>query len=210
MNNTNFRGRWNPYSTYEKGDIVVDSNENRFVCTASGGIFDTKFERLASKYPTLADVAKIAADHALSHVIKSANKEPKMKKGIKPRIGNRLVFTYTNGKTFTVRGLLYAEVVGMSIHYKTSTTDASGNITKQEVTRRITNDVSLVVIEYPSGLQHTLLDLRSEHTKDIPKPPRTKKSREEWEALEAQKAAELEKQAKVEQLLSEAEKLLGK
>lgn len=142
--------------------------------------------------------------------MKKGIKPRKMKKGIKPRIGNRLVFTYTNGKTFTVRGLLYAEVAGMSIHYKTSTTDASGNITKQEVTRRITNDFSTVVIEHSRGSRSTLLDLRSERTKDTPKPPRTKKSREEWEALEAQKAAELEKQAKVEHLLSEAEKLLGK
>lgn len=209
MNNTNFRGRWSPYSTYEKGDIVVDSNENRFVCTASGGLFDTKFERLASKDPTLADVAKIAAKHAIDTIKLTTNKEPKMKKGIKPRMGDRLVFTYTNGKTFTVRGLMFAEVAGMSIHYKTHTTDASGNITKQEVTRRITNDFSTVVIEHSSGYRSTLLDLRSERTEDTPKPTRTKKSREEWEALEAQKAAELEKRAKVEQLLSEAEKLLG-
>ena len=134
---------------------------------------------------------------------------PKMK----PRTNDRLVFTYTNGATYTVRGLGNARIHGMNIIYVSKVEDVEGNVTVSEVRRRITNDFSTVVIERADGRQYVLLDLRSESTKKAEekstKPARKRKSRDEYEAEQAQKEAEKAKLAKAEQLLEEAAKLLN-
>ena len=135
-------------------------------------------------------------------------KTPKMK----PRTNDRLVFTYTNGATYTVRGLGNARIHGMNIIYVSKVEDAEGNVTVSEVRRRITNDFSTVVIEKADGRQYMLLDLRSESAKKSEekstKPPRKRKSRDEYEAEQAQKEAEKAKLAKVEELLDKAAELL--
>lgn len=134
---------------------------------------------------------------------------PKMK----PRTNDRLVFTYINGATYTVRGLESARIQGMNIFYVSKVADADGNVTVSEVRRRITNDFSTVVIEKANGQQYMLLDLRSESAKKAEekstKPPRKRKSRDEYEAEQAQKEAENAKLTKAEQLLDEAAKLLN-
>lgn len=126
----------------------------------------------------------------------------------KTRLAPRLVFTYTNGATYTVRGLEKAQVVDMNVHYVASTIDVDGNATVTEVKRRITNEFETVVIELPNGGKRVLLDLRADRTKKIEKPPRKHKSREEYEAEQAQKEAEKARIAKVEELLNEVEKLM--
>ena len=151
----------------------------------------------------------------IKHITKEENmkvelsaKTPKMK----PRTNDRLVFTYTNGATYTVRGVIQAKLHGMSVHYLSKVEDADGNVTVSEVRRRITNDFSTVVIEKADGRQYMLLDLRSESAKKAKekstKPPRKRKSRDEYEAEQAQKEAEKAKLAKVEELLDEAAKLM--
>ena len=135
----------------------------------------------------------------------SSVKTPKTK----PRTNDRLVFTYTNGATYTVRGLKNAQVNGMSVHYIAVTKDAEGNTTKLETTRRITNELSTVVIESVHAGNLMLVDLRPNSNKTVEKPARKRKSREEYEAERAQKEAKIAKLAKVEELLDEAAKLMN-
>ena len=131
----------------------------------------------------------------------------------KQRTNDRLVFTYTNGATYTVRGLEGAWVHGMNILYESKVKDDEDNVTISEVRRRITNDFSTVVIERADGRRYMLLDLRSESAKKAEekstKPPRKRKSRDEYGAEQAQKEAEKAKLVKAEQLLDEAAKLLN-
>ena len=141
-------------------------------------------------------------------VIKEGNQE-KMNKGSKQRTADRLVFTYTNGATYTVRGLCKAQVEGMHVHYVAVTQDSEGNTTKLETTRRITNELSTVVIESVRSGNLMLVDLRPKSAKKAEKPARKRKSREEYEAERAQKEAEMAKLAKVEELLDEAAKLMN-
>lgn len=146
-----------------------------------------------------------------NHEIKLVNKEgtqEKMNKGSKQRAADRLVFTYTNGATYTVRGLKNAQVNGMKVHYVAVTQDSDGNTTKLETTRRITNELSTVVIEIAHAGNLMLVDLRPNSNKTVEKPARKRKSREEYEAERAQKEAKIAKLAKVEELLDEAAKLM--
>ena len=131
-----------------------------------------------------------------------------MNKGSKQRTGDRLVFTYINGATYTVRGLRRAWVDGMRVHYVAVTKDAEGSTTRRETTRRITNELSTVVFESVHRGNLMLVDLRPTSNKKVEKPPRKRKTREEYEAEQAQKEAEKAKLAKAEQLLDEAAKLL--
>ena len=143
--------------------------------------------------------------------IKLVNKEgtqEKMNKGSKQRAADRLVFTYTNGATYTVRGLCKAQVEGMHVHYVAVTQDSEGNTTKLETTRRITNELSTVVVEIARAGNLMLVDLRPNSNKTVEKPARKRKSREEHEAELVQKEAERAKLAKVEELLDEAAKLM--
>ena len=71
----------------------------------------------------------------------------------KQRTNDRLVFTYTNGATYTVRGLENARIHGMNILYVSKVKDDEDNVTVSEVRRRITNDFSTVVIEKADGRQ---------------------------------------------------------
>ena len=132
---------------------------------------------------------------------------------IKRRSRDRLVFTYTNGATYTVRGVTQAQINGMSVHYVSKVVDAEGNLTVSEVYRRITNDFCTVVVERVGAKPIMLLDLRSESAKKATekstKPTRKHKSREEYKAEQAQKEAEKAKLVKAEQLLDEAAKLLN-
>ena len=137
--------------------------------------------------------------------IQESNK--KMKKGTKPRSGDRLVFTYTNGATYTVRGIVSAEFnkSSMTINYHTKKINLDGSVKEEKVSRPVTNEISTVVFEHAIGLTHTLLDLRpkTEKVKEVQKPPRNKRTREEWEALEAQKAQEAAKQSRIAELRKE-------
>ena len=137
--------------------------------------------------------------------IQESNK--KMKKGTKPRSGDRLVFTYTNGATYTVRGIVSAEFnkSSMTINYHTKKINLDGSVKEEKVSRPVTNEISTVVFEHAIGLTHTLLDLRpkTEKVKEVNKPTRNKRTREEWEALEAQKAREAAKQARIAELRKE-------
>ena len=141
-------------------------------------------------------------------IIKEGNQE-KMNKGTKQRAADRLVFTYTNGATYTVRGLCKAQVEGMHVHYVAVTQDSEGNTTKLETTRRITNEISTVVVEIARAGNLMLVDLRPKCNKKVEKPARKRKSREEYEAERAQKEAKMAKLAKVEELLDEAAKLMN-
>ena len=144
--------------------------------------------------------------------IKPVNKEgnqEKMNKGSKQRTADRLVFTYTNGATYTVRGMKDAQVNGMRVHYVAVTKDSEGNTTKLETMRRITNELSTVVIESVRSGNLMLVDLRPNSNKRVEKPARKRKSRDEYEAEQAQKEAEKAKLVKAEQLLDEAAKLLN-
>lgn len=133
-----------------------------------------------------------------------------MNKGSKQRTADRLVFTYTNGATYTVRGLRRAWVDdSMSVHYVAVTKDSEGNTTKLETTRRITNELSTVVIESVRAGNLMLVDLRPKGNKKVEKPTRKRKSRDEYEAEQAQKEAEKAKLAKAEELLEAAAKLLN-
>ena len=134
--------------------------------------------------------------------------QEKMNKGSKQRTADRLVFTYTNGATYTVRGLKNAQVNGMSVHYVAVTKDPEGNTTKLETMRRITNELSTVVIESVRSGNLMLVDLRPKDAKKAEKPARKHKSREEYEAERAQKEAEKAKLARAEELLNEAAKLM--
>ena len=156
----------------------------------------------------------------IKHITKEENMKMEQKQELsvktpktKQRTNDRLVFTYTNGATYTVRGLENARIHGMSVHYLSKVEDAEGNVTVSGVRRRITNDFSTVVIEKADGRQYMLLDLRSESAKKAKekntKPTRKRKSRDEYEAEQAQKEAEKAKLAKVEELLDEAAKLLN-
>ena len=131
-----------------------------------------------------------------------------MNKGKKQRTADRLVFTYTNGATYTVRGLRRAWVDSMSVHYVAVIKDAEGNTTKRETVRRITNELSTVVVESVRVGNFMLVDLRPTNNKKTEKPPRKRKTREEYEAEQAQKEAERAKIAKVEELLDKAAELL--
>lgn len=159
-------------------------------------------------------VTRIAtSEHLISHLTQTKETEMPIIEQIKAtktktRLAPRLVFTYTNGATYTVRGLEKAQVANMYVNYFASTVDAEGNATVTEVKRRITNEFETVVIELPNGGKRVLLDLRADRTKKIEKPPRKHKSREEYEAERAQKEAEKAKLAKVEELLDEAAKLM--
>ena len=155
----------------------------------------------------------------IKHITKEENMKVEQKQELsvktpktKPRTNDRLVFTYTNGATYTVRGVMQAKLHGMSVHYLSKVEDAEGNVTVSEVRRRITNYFSTVVIEKADGRQYMLLDLRSESAKKAEekstKPTRKRKSRDEYEAEQAQKEAEKAKLAKVEELLDEAAKLM--
>ena len=154
----------------------------------------------------------------IKHITKEENMKVEQKLSvetpkIKRRSRDRLVFTYTNGATYTVRGVTQAQINGMSVHYVSKVVDAEGNLTVSEVYRRITNDFCTVVVERVGAKPITLLDLRSESAKreveKAEKPQRKRKSREEYEAEQAQKEAEMDKLAKVEELLDEAAKLLN-
>lgn len=153
----------------------------------------------------------------IKHITKEENMKVEQKLSvetpkIKRRSRDRLVFTYTNGATYTVRGVTQAQINGMSVHYVSKVVDAEGNLTVSEVYRRITNDFCTVVVERVGAKPITLLDLRSESAKKAaeksPKLQRKHKSREEYEAERAQKEAEEAKLAKVEELLDEAAKLM--
>ena len=148
------------------------------------------------------------SDHEIKLVIKEGSWE-KMNKSKKQRTADRLVFTYTNGATYTVRGLCKAQVEGMHVHYVAVTQDSDGNTTKLETTRRITNELSTVVIESVRSGTLMLVDLRPNSNKTVEKPARKRKSREEYEAEQAQKEAEKAKLAKAEELLDAAAKLLN-
>lgn len=154
----------------------------------------------------------------IKHITKEENMKVEQKLSvetpkIKRRSRDRLVFTYTNGATYTVRGVTQAQINGMSVHYVSKVVDAEGNLTVSEVYRRITNDFCTVVVERVGAKPITLLDLRSESAKreveKAEKPPRKRKSREEYEAEQAKKEAEMDKLAKVEELLDAAAKLLN-
>lgn len=147
------------------------------------------------------------SSHEIKLVIKEGNQE-KMNKGSKQRAADRLVFTYTNGATYTVRGLKNAQVNGMRVHYVAVTKDAEGNTTKLETTRRITNELSTVVIESVHAGNLMLVDLRPNSNTMVEKLARKRKSREEYEAERVQKEAKIAKLAKVEELLDEAAKLM--
>ena len=155
----------------------------------------------------IAKEAKISTPE-INFIITKGTQE-KMNKGTKQRTADRLVFTYTNGATYTVRGLCKAQVEGMHVHYVAVTQDSDGNTTKLETTRRITNELSTVVIESVRSGTLMLVDLRPNSNKTVEKPARKRKSREEYEAEQAQKEAEKAKLVKAEQLLYEAAKLLN-
>ena len=142
-----------------------------------------------------------------TYIQKVKSKENQVKKGTKPRRGNRLVFTYTNGATYTVRGIVSAEFnkSSMTINYHTKKVGLDGSITEENVNRPVTNEISTVVLEYAEGGKYTLLDLRTkaEREKEVQKPTRNKRTREEWEALEAQKAREEAKQSRIAELQKE-------
>ena len=155
----------------------------------------------------------------IKHITKEENKNVEQQQDLsvktpktKQRTNDRLVFTYTNGATYTVRGLEGAWVHGMNILYESKVKDDEDNVTISEVRRRITNDFSTVVIERADGRRYMLLDLRSESAKKAEEkstePPRKRKSRDEYGAEQAQKEAEKAKLVKAEQLLDEAANLL--
>ena len=148
------------------------------------------------------------SDHEIKFIITKGTQE-KMNKGTKQRTADRLVFTYTNGATYTIRGLREAQVEDMHVHYVAVTQDSDGNTTKLETTRRITNELSTVVIESVRSGTLVLVDLRPNSNKTVEKPARRRKSREEYEAERAQKEAKKAKLAKVEELLDEAAKLMN-
>ena len=134
-----------------------------------------------------------------------------MKKGTKPRTGDRLVFTYTNGATYTVRGIVsfLFNRSGMTIDYKTKKIGLDGSVKEESVLRPVTNEISTVVFEHASGFKHTSLDLRpnKEKTKEVPKPTRNKRTREEWEAMQARKIQEAAKQSRIAELQKELAEL---
>lgn len=227
-----FRGLWRPGSTYEPGDVVNLADGSSLICLSTSTNDLSKFEPYAqpavgngfentkcvsksdhgadimtyiNHRPHIIDVS-LLKPNLFDWILKEEDK-PKMQKGIKLRIGNRLVFTYTNGKTYTVRGLQNAKVEDMFVHYRTSTTDSMGNLTKQEVKRRITNDFSTVVIEFSSGSKQTLLDLRNERTKDISKTTRVHKTRDQWETQKAELDAKKYNEERLQELQKELAKL---
>ena len=153
-------------------------------------------------------IRRIAEKAQAEELAEPKGEKMEMKKGTKPRIGNRLVFTYIDGTTYTVRGLKSAQIRDMTVQYTATTVDAEGNVTNTEVRRIITNEMAKVVVQIASGGERVLLDLRPKVAKEIEKPTRKRKTREEYEAEQAQKKAALDRLNKAEQLLREADKLM--
>lgn len=144
--------------------------------------------------------------------IKSVNKEPKNK----PKTQAQLVFTYTNGKKYVVRGLQQVKVFlngdKFQIDYVHSTCDGVKHQTSS-VSVYVTNELVKVEKINTDNSVEVILDLSSATAKaqEVAKKPRgNARSKEQWEAMvEAKKATSERNKALVEAKARElAEKML--
>lgn len=143
---------------------------------------------------------------------KVTNKEPKNK----PKTQEQLVFTYTNGKKYVVRGLNRVNVFlnhqKFQIDYTHSTYDGVKYQTSN-VCVYVTNELVKVEKINTDNSVEVILDLSSATAKaqESPKKPRgNARSKEQWEAMvEAKKAQDERNKAIVEATARElAEKML--
>ena len=134
---------------------------------------------------------------------KVANKEPKNK----PKTQAQLVFTYTNGKRYVVRGLQRVDVSladygGNSFVNYTNQTKNDIKTQLSDVSVRVTNELVKVEKINTDNSVEVILDLSSaaaKAQKGAKKPRSNARSKEQWEAMvEAKKAQEERNKAFVE------------
>ena len=126
---------------------------------------------------------------------KVANKEPKNK----PKTQAQLVFTYTNGKKYVVRGLQQVKVFlngdKFQVDYTHSTYDGVKHQTSN-VSVRVTNELVKVEKINTDNSVEVILDLSSTTAKAVEaskKPRSNARSKEQWEAMVAEKKAQEER-----------------
>ena len=143
---------------------------------------------------------------------KATNKEPKNK----PKTQAQLIFTYTNGKKYIVRGLQSVKVFlngdKFQVDYTHSTYDGVKHQTSN-VSVYVTNELVKVEKINTDNSVEVILDLSSAAAKAVEgakKPRGNARSKEEYEAmLEAKKAQEERNKALVEATAKQlAEKML--
>lgn len=144
---------------------------------------------------------------------KATNKEPKNK----PKTQEQLVFTYTNGKKYVVRGLnrvnVFLNINKFQVDYNHSTYDGVKHQTSN-VSVYVTNELVKVEKINQDNSVEIVLDLSSvsaQHAVEGSKKPRgNARSKEQWEAMvEAKKSQEERNKALVEATARElAEKML--
>ena len=145
---------------------------------------------------------------------KVANKEPKNK----PKTQAQLVFTYTNGKRYVVRGLQRVDVSladygGNSFVNYTNQTKNDIKTQLSDVSVRVTNELVKVEKINTDNSVEVILDLSSAAAKaqeGAKKPRGNARSKEQWEAMvEAKKSQEERNKALVEATAKQlAEKML--
>ena len=126
---------------------------------------------------------------------KVANKEPKNK----PKTQAQLVFTYTNGKKYVVRGLQQVKVFlngdKFQVDYTHSTYDGVKHQTSN-VSVYVTNELVKVEKINTDNSVEVILDLSSATAKaqeGAKKPRGNARSKEQWEAMVADKKAQEER-----------------
>jgi hypothetical protein len=134
---------------------------------------------------------------------KVANKEPKNK----PKTQAQLVFTYTNGKKYVVRGLRRVDVSlayygGNSFVNYTNQTNNNIKTQLSDVSVRVTNELVKVEKINTDNSVEVILDLSSATAKaqeGAKKPRGNVRSKEQWEDMvEAKKAQDERNKALVE------------
>jgi len=143
---------------------------------------------------------------------KATNKEPKNK----PKTQSQLVFTYTNGKQYIVRGLQQVKVFLNGSKFQVDYTHATYDGVKHQtssVSVYVTNELVKVEKINTDNSVEVILDLSSNSVKaqeGSKKPRGNARSKEEYEAmLEAKKATSERNKALVEAKAKDlAEKML--
>ena len=123
---------------------------------------------------------------------KTTNKESKNK----PKTQAQLIFTYTNGKKYVVRGLQQVKVFlngdKFQVDYTHSTYDGVKHQTSN-VSVRVTNELVKVEKINTDNSVEVILDLSSataKATEATKKPRGNARSKEQWEAMVAEKKSQ--------------------
>lgn len=124
------------------------------------------------------------------------NKEVKQQTKNKSKEKAQLVFTYTNGKKFVVRGLknVYTLIL-KGVPYVTYTHETTNEVRTQESTVQVKVSNDLVTVEQinTDNTVEIVLDLRPSQPQEAPQKARgNARSKEEWEAIVAAKKAKEE------------------